>query len=189
MAPAWILVSQLQHERAYLSRDRRAPARAGRLSPLPAHERPMPTQQRPRGDQSRAARGAWQVASRCRKEGTIRGAKVRPRYLAAQDLELVTKDEQVDVFDAQPAATPNEPSQQRPEHEVEKREGHGRRSSRHAREGRDTSIGALQVQRLLSRDRNPRCEASAKAERYARGDPCPLGDGQRQRDPCLAQRL
>jgi hypothetical protein len=115
------------------------------------------------------------VASRCRKEGTIRGAKVRPRYLAAQDLELVTKDEQVDVFDAQPAATPNEPSQQRPEHEVEKREGHGRRSSRHAREGRDTSIGALQVQRLLSRDRNPRCEASAKAERYARGDPCPLG--------------
>jgi len=57
----------------------------------------MPTQQGPQRDQARAARGAWQVASRRRQQGTIRGAKLRPRHLAAQDLELVTKDEQLDV--------------------------------------------------------------------------------------------
>jgi hypothetical protein len=108
MAPARILASQPQHERAHLSREGRAPAPAGRLPPLPAHQRAMPAQQRPRGDQTRAARGAWQVAGRRRQQGTIRGAKLRPRHLATEDLELVTKDEQLDVLDVQPAATANE---------------------------------------------------------------------------------
>ena len=35
-----------------------------------------------------------------------------PRHLATQDLELVTKDEQLDVLDVQTAATPNERAQQ-----------------------------------------------------------------------------
>ena len=83
------------------------------------------------------------MASRRRQQGTIRGAKVRPRHLAAQELELVTKNEQLDVLDAQATATPNERSQQRPEREVEKREGHGADPRNPAREGRDTSIGTL----------------------------------------------
>jgi hypothetical protein len=53
-------------------------------------------------------------------------AKLRPRDLAAQDLELVAQDQQLDVLDVQTAATPNERSKQRPEREIEKREGHGR---------------------------------------------------------------
>jgi Nitronate monooxygenase len=85
------------------------------------------------------------VAGRRHQQATIRGAKVRPRYLAAQDLELVTKDEQLDVFDIQTAAAPNERSEQRPEREVEKREGHGRRSSQPARESRHARTGTLQV--------------------------------------------
>jgi hypothetical protein len=104
----------------------------------------MPPQQRPRSDQSRAARRAWQMARRRRQQGTIRGTKLRPRHLAAQDLELVAQDQQLDVLDVQTAATPNERSQQRPGREVEKREGHGRRSSQPAHERRDTSIGAPQ---------------------------------------------
>jgi hypothetical protein len=75
----------------------------------------MPAQQRPRRDQARPARWARQVAGRRRQQRTIRGAKVRPRHLAAHDLELVTKDEQLDVLDVQPTATPNERSQQRPD--------------------------------------------------------------------------
>ena len=86
----------------------------------------MPAQQRPRSNQTRAARAAWQVAGRPSEQGTIGGAKLRPRDLAAQDLELVTQDQQLDVLDVQTAATPNERSKQRPEREVEKREGHGR---------------------------------------------------------------
>jgi hypothetical protein len=125
---------------------RAAPTLAGRLSPLPAHKRAMPAQQRPRRDHARAARGARQVAGRPSEQGTIRGTKGRPRHLAAQHLELVAKDEQLDVVDVQTAATANERSQQRPEREVEKREGHGRRSSQPARHGRDTSIGTLQAQ-------------------------------------------
>jgi hypothetical protein len=83
------------------------------------------------------------MASSRRQQGTIRGTKLRPRHLATEDLELVTKDEQLDVLDVQPAATANERSQQRPEREVEKREGHGRRSSQPAHDYRDTTIGAL----------------------------------------------
>jgi hypothetical protein len=69
------------------------------------------------------------MASRRRQQGPIRGAKLRPRELAAQDLELVAQDQHLDVLDVQATTTPNERSQQRPEREVEKREGHGRRSS------------------------------------------------------------
>ena len=79
----------------------------------------MPPQQSPRSHQARAARGALQVAGRRRKQGTIRGTKARPRHLTAQDLELVTQDEQLDVLEVQTAATPHERAQQRPERDVE----------------------------------------------------------------------
>jgi hypothetical protein len=122
-----------------------AGARADRpLPPFPAHERSMPPQQRPRSDQTRAMRAAWQVAGRRREQAAISGAKLRPRHLAAQDLELVTQNEQLDVLDVQATTSPNERSQQGPEREVEKREGHCRRSSQPALGGRDTSIGTLQ---------------------------------------------
>ena len=124
MAPARILACQPQHEGPHLGRHGRASALAGRLSPLPAHERAMPAQQRPRSDQTRAARGAWQVAGRRREQGTIRGAKLRPRDLAAQDLELVAQDQQLDVLDVQATTTPNERAEQSPEREVEEGEGH-----------------------------------------------------------------
>ena len=39
------------------------------------------------------------MAGRRREQGAISGAKLRPRYLAAQDLEFVTQDEQLDVLD------------------------------------------------------------------------------------------
>ena len=100
---------------------------------FPAHERAMPPQQRARSDQTRATRRAWQLA-RCRREqGTISGTKPRPRDLAAQDLELVAQDQQLDVLDVQATTTPNECAQKGPEREVEKGEGHGRRSSQPSR--------------------------------------------------------
>ena len=105
----------------------------------------MPAQQRARSDQARAARGVCQVASRRRQQATIRGAKVRPRHLAAQDLELVTKDEQLDVLDVETAATANEGSQQRPRTRATETRRPRPRSSQPAREGRDTSIGTLQA--------------------------------------------
>jgi hypothetical protein len=108
MAAARILPRQPEHQGPHLSRHRRAPAPPGRLPPLPAHERPMPPQQCPRSHQRRAARGAWQVAGRRREQGTIRGAKLRPRHLAAQHLELVAEDEQLEVLDVQATATANE---------------------------------------------------------------------------------
>jgi hypothetical protein len=66
------------------------------------------------------------VAGRRREQRAISGAELRPRHLAAQDLELVTQNEQLDVLDVQATTSPNERSQQGPEREVEKREGHGR---------------------------------------------------------------
>jgi crotonobetainyl-CoA:carnitine CoA-transferase CaiB-like acyl-CoA transferase len=78
-----------------------------------------------------------------REQGTVRGAKLRPRDLATEDLELVAQDEQLDVLDVQATATANECPQQSPEREVEKREGHRADPLNPAREGRDTSIDAL----------------------------------------------
>jgi hypothetical protein len=141
MAPARILPCQHPH----VGRRGRASLPAGRLPPLSAHERPMPTQQRARGDQARAARGAWQLARHHREQGTIPGAKLRPRDLATEDLELVAQDEQLDVLDVQATTTANECPHQSPQRHLEKREGHRADPPNPAREGRDTSIGALQA--------------------------------------------
>ena len=51
------------------------------------------------------------MAGRRREQGTISGAKPRPRDLAAQHLELVAQDQQLDVLDVQATATPNERAQ------------------------------------------------------------------------------
>jgi hypothetical protein len=145
MAPARILPCQPRHQDPHVGRHGRASSPARRLPPLSPHERPMPTQQCARGDQKPAARGAWQMARRLREQGTVRGAKLRPRALATEDLELVAQDEQLDVLDVQATATANECPEQSPERHVQKREGHRADPPNPAREERDTSIGTLQA--------------------------------------------
>jgi hypothetical protein len=54
------------------------------------------------------------MANRRRQQGTIRAAKLRPRHLATQDLELVAKDQQLEVLDVQPTATSDDRAQQGP---------------------------------------------------------------------------
>jgi hypothetical protein len=82
----------------------------------------------------------------CRREqGPISCAKLRPRALAAQHSNLVAQDQQLEVLGVQATTTPNECAQQGPECDVEKGEGHSRRSSQPAGEDRDRSIGALQA--------------------------------------------
>jgi hypothetical protein len=54
------------------------------------------------------------VAGRRREHSAISTAKPQPRDLAAQDVELVTQDEQLDVRDIQTTTTPNQRSQQGP---------------------------------------------------------------------------
>jgi hypothetical protein len=76
----------------------------------------------------------------------------RPRDLATEDLELVAQDEQLDVLDVQAPATANEGAQQGPEREVEKREGHGRRSSQPSR--RQGATGPLAPFRRLGGHRS-----------------------------------
>jgi hypothetical protein len=48
------------------------------------------------------------MAGRRGEQGTISGAKPWPRDLAAQNLELVAQDEQLDVLYIQATATANE---------------------------------------------------------------------------------
>jgi hypothetical protein len=84
----------------------------------------MPAQQRPRADQTRSARGAWQLAGRRREQGTIRGAKPRTRDLPAQHLKLVAQDQELDVLDVEATATADEHPKQSPKREVQEGEGH-----------------------------------------------------------------
>jgi hypothetical protein len=48
------------------------------------------------------------MARRRRQQGTIRGAKLRPRDVATEDLARVAQDEQLDVLDVQATATTNQ---------------------------------------------------------------------------------
>jgi hypothetical protein len=84
----------------------------------------MPAQQRARGDQSAPRNGHWEVARRRRKQCAIGRAKLRPRHLGTQNVRLVAQDQQLEVLHVQTAATSDERSQQRPEREVEERDGH-----------------------------------------------------------------
>jgi hypothetical protein len=59
------------------------------------------------------------VAGRRRQQGTIGGAKLRPRDLATQHLELMAQDQELDVLDVHATTTPNECAQQGPERDVE----------------------------------------------------------------------
>lgn len=84
------------------------------------------------------------MARRRRKQGTISSAKLLPRALAAQNLELMAQDQQLDVLCVQATAPPNECSQQSPERELEEGEGHIADPPNPPAMGRDTNIGALQ---------------------------------------------
>jgi hypothetical protein len=105
----------------------------------------MPPQQRARDDQTRATRRTGQVAGRRREQGTISGAKPRPRDLATENLKLVAQDQHLEVLDVQATATADERSEQGPERDVEGREGHPAILPALAQTSRDTTIGALQV--------------------------------------------
>jgi hypothetical protein len=109
---------------------------------------------------------------RRREQGTVRGAKLRPRDLAAEDVELVAQDEQLDVLDVQATATANDCAQKSHEREVEKREGHGRRSSQPSRRRGATRILApftpsscMRRSRKLGPSRNASNRARAASRR------------------------
>jgi hypothetical protein len=72
-----------------------------------------------------------------------------PRDLPAQDLELVPKHQQLDVFHVQSAATSNKRAEQSPNGDVEEREGMPPILPGHTQKRRDTNIGALQAGRGL----------------------------------------
>jgi hypothetical protein len=72
----------------------------------------MPAQQRPWRNQKHATRGTRQVPGRGRKQRPIARLELRPPNMAAQNLELVTQHQQLDVLDIQTAATPTRPQTQ-----------------------------------------------------------------------------
>jgi hypothetical protein len=84
----------------------------------------MPAQKRPWRDQKHATRGKRQVPRRRREQRPIRPVQVRPPNLAAQNLELVTQHQQLDILQIQAAATPNKCAKQSPKREVKEGEDH-----------------------------------------------------------------
>src|SRR6266511_2274520 len=124
MAPTRVLPSEPQHQLANLRRQFRPSTPTGRLSPLPTDKRLMPAQERPRREQKHAPRRAGEMQRRGSEQRPIGWLELRPRDLSAQDLELVPKHQQLDVFHVQPAAASNKRADQSPNGEVEERESH-----------------------------------------------------------------
>jgi hypothetical protein len=84
----------------------------------------MPTEQRPWRDQPGVAQRARQVKGCGCEKGSIRRSELRPRNLAAQNLEFVPQHEQLDVLRVQAVPTPDERAEQSPERKVEEEEDH-----------------------------------------------------------------
>src|SRR6266508_5744140 len=118
-----VLAREPQHKLPDPRRQRRSPAAASRLSPLPTHQRPMPAQQRPRTHQKHTPRRARQVTGGGCKQRPISGAELWPRHLPAQDLQLLAQHQQLDISHMQAAAA-NKRTEQRPHSEVKEREDH-----------------------------------------------------------------
>ncbi len=118
-----VLAREPQHKLPDPRRQRRSPAAASRLSPLPTHQRPMPAQQRPRTHQKHTPRRARQVTGGGCKQRPISGAELWPRHLPAQDLQLLAQHQQLDISHMQAAAA-NKRTEQHPHSEVKEREDH-----------------------------------------------------------------
>jgi hypothetical protein len=84
----------------------------------------MPAEQRPWRHQEEAPLWPRQV-NRCGgQQCSISHPERRSRDLPAEDGQLVSKHEELDVFHIQAASATNERAQQRPDGEVEEGEGH-----------------------------------------------------------------
>ncbi len=125
----------------------------------------MPTKQRPRRHQKNAQRRPRQVTRDGRQQGSISCAKLRPRHLAAENLELVTQHEQLDVFHMKAAAAPNERTKQSPNSKVDEREDHAPILPALTQPRGDTNGGTLQA--AAGAELVPRAERFADCAAHA----------------------
>src|SRR5262249_19058890 len=84
-----------------------------------------PAKQSPGRHQQHAPRRARQMTGRSRQQRPVSHRELRPRYLPAQDPELVAEYQQLDVLHVQSAAATNKRPEKRPNSDIEKGERHG----------------------------------------------------------------
>jgi hypothetical protein len=87
----------------------------------------MPAQQRPRCHQQQRPLRPRQMNGRGGQQSPVSNPELRPRNLAAEDLELVPKHEQLDIFHVQAAPATNKRAQQSPNGEGRRDLAGGRR--------------------------------------------------------------
>jgi hypothetical protein len=104
IAPAGIFAREAEDELAGLSADRRSPGLACRIGPASRDELAVPAQDRARGDEERAPAPARNAPARSGEERPIGPPECRPRALAPEDRELVTKHDDLELLELLGAA-------------------------------------------------------------------------------------
>jgi hypothetical protein len=132
----------------------------------------MPAQQRLRPDEQAVAAPGREQSARRSKEGTITRSQPWALNLTAQDLELVAKQEQLDVLDLRWPAAANQQLQQGNEDEIKEGEEHRAMLPQPARNGRSTCTTVLAPFTLRGVAR--RIAASARL-RACRATPARIG--------------
>ena len=125
--PARVLGGQPHDQPADVGRERRATGAAAmpERGPLAAHQLPVPAQQRLGPDREAPPLGAGQQAAEPGQDEAVAGVVAGPLGLAAQDPDLLTQDEELDVAGrARPRAN-EEQVEQQTDARVGDREEHG----------------------------------------------------------------
>ena len=98
VAPAWILGRQAQDELPRLSRERRPAGTPMGIGPTAPNELAMPAKKRRRLDEERLSARSRQHLAERRQQGTIGRPQARPSDLTPQHLQLMPKDEDLNLL-------------------------------------------------------------------------------------------
>jgi hypothetical protein len=112
VAPACVLAREPQHRVARFAVDRRPPWPHARVCPPPPHELAVPAQQGLRRDEQAMAAPGREQAACGGEEGAVTRSQPRALDLAAQDIQLMAQNQQLDVLALRGAAAPSQQLQQ-----------------------------------------------------------------------------
>jgi hypothetical protein len=98
VAPAWVLDGQPHDHGLYRVGNRWPAAWPGWIGPVPAHHAAVPSKQRLGRDHEDGPSRPRQQAAQRRQQRTVLGLEPRPWLLAAQDRQLVTQDQDLNLL-------------------------------------------------------------------------------------------
>ncbi|HZD02606.1 MAG TPA: hypothetical protein VFA46_21185, partial [Actinomycetes bacterium] len=123
-SPTRVLPGQPQDQRNHGVGERRTSASRSGLGPFAGHQPAVPPQDRVRGDKEARPAPARKRSAQHRQQRTIGRSELGPLHLAAQHVELMAEDGDLDVLGMLALQAPKQHADESACHEVEEGKGH-----------------------------------------------------------------